>query len=395
MDYAQLSLQRHRELKGKLSVIPKQPIRTRDDLSTFYTPGIAAVSRAIAENPDNIWEYTIRGNTVAVVSDGTAVLGLGDIGPEAAQPVMAGKAVLFKEFADIDAFPLVLRTGSTEELIATIKALAPSFGGINLEDIAAPRCFAVETALQDLGIPVMHDDQHGTAVVVVAGLINACRVTGKDLAGAKIVMNGAGAAGVAITKLLTAYLKETAPGQPLDLIAVDRTGIIHPGRENLNASKAELATLTNPRRLSGSLADALRGADIFLGVSTANALSAELVPTMAAEPIIFAMANPVPEIMPDTARKSGAALVATGRSDYPNQVNNVLAFPGIFRGALDCGAVRITQGMLLAAARALAGHLPQPDQDHILPDPLDRSVAHNIARAVAAQARKEGVCRHL
>lgn len=387
MNYDEESLKRHRELKGKLEIRVKAPIETIDDLSTFYTPGIAAVSRAIAEDQSREWEYTGRGNLVAVVSDGSAVLGLGNIGPAAAQPVMAGKAALFKEFAGVDAIPIVLATQNVDEIITTVRTIAPSFGGINLEDISAPHCFTIENALQDLGIPVMHDDQHGTAVVVLAGLINSTKILGRPLNESKMVINGAGAAGTAIAIMLQEY----APG--IEVVIVDSKGIVVESREDLNDEKRAMAARTNPNRLEGSLADALIGAHIFIGVSVAGALHAELIRTMAPDPIIFAMANPVPEVYPDEARAAGAAIVATGRSDFPNQVNNVLVFPGIFRGALDAHATRITRGMFLAAAEALAHHIAEPNREHILPSPLDKGVACVVAEAVANAARSDGVIR--
>lgn len=388
MDYAQESLNRHRLLRGKLSITPKAPLINRDDLSAFYTPGIAAVSKAIAEEPAKSWEYTWRGNLVAVISDGSAVLGLGNIGAEAAQPVMAGKSLLFKEFAGIDAVPIVLDTQDTDEIVATVRHLAPTFGGINLEDISAPRCFAVEAALQDLGIPVMHDDQHGTAVVVLAGLMNAMKVTGKDLAACRIVISGAGAAGTAIANILNSHTSGGA-----EILVLDRTGVIVEGREKLNEAKAHLASITNRGFVKGGLAEALDGADIFIGVSQAGLLTGDLIGRMGKDPVIFALANPVPEIMPDEARQAGAAVVATGRSDFPNQVNNVLAFPGIFRGALDAGATCITENMLTAAANALAEATGEVSVDRILPNPLDRTVAGKVAEAVRNQAEFDGVLR--
>lgn len=389
-DYASLSLQRHAELKGKIGIAAKVSLESIDDLSTYYTPGVAAVSQAIAKNEDDVWKFTMRGNTVAIVSDGSAVLGLGNIGPEAAHPVMAGKALLFKEFANIDSFPIVLDTQDTQEIISCVRWLAPSFGGINLEDISAPRCFEIEAALQDLGIPVMHDDQHGTAVVVLAGLINATSVVGKNLADCRIVLSGAGAAGTAVTHLIQIYTKGAA-----EVIVLDSRGILSPDRSDLNPEKRALAKETNPRKLSGNLSDALEKADIFIGVSAPNLLSAEMIQTMASGAIIFALANPVPEVMPDVALAAGAAVVATGRSDFPNQVNNVLAFPGIFRGALDVGAVRITDGMLLAAAEALATSVGTPKADRILPSPLEKGTASQVAHAVMEAAQREQVIRKL
>jgi malate dehydrogenase (oxaloacetate-decarboxylating) len=387
MDYAAASLAEHRRLKGKIGMVAKASVTSKDDLATFYSPGVGAVSSAIAENPELAWDLTWRGNTVAVVSDGSAVLGLGNIGPLAAQPVMAGKALLFKEFAGIDAIPLVLDTQDTDQIIQTVKLLAPSFGGINLEDISAPRCFAIEAALQDLGIPVMHDDQHGTAVVVVAGLINAMKALNLTLSEVKIVVNGAGAGGTAVTEMILT----TAPG--VDITAVDSKGIIGPKRTDLNPEKQALLAHTNPRGLDGDLKTALTGAHVFIGLSKAGALPAELIAEMAPNPVIFALANPIPEIMPDEAIAAGAAIVATGRSDFPNQVNNVLAFPGIFRGALDSYATKITPGMLSAASHALAGAVTSPSRETILPNPLDKSIVPLVAAAVAAAARAEGCIR--
>lgn len=386
-DYGAESVALHKKLHGTLEVTSKVPLQNRDDLSVLYTPGIAAVSQAIAADPAKSFDHTIRGNSVAVISDGSAVLGLGNIGPEAAQPVMAGKTLLFKEFANIDAFPIVLGTQDATEIISTVRNLAPTFGGINLEDISAPRCFEIEAALQDLGIPVMHDDQHGTAVVVLAGLINACSVTGRTLKGSRVVVNGAGAAGVAIATALYQYAK----GE-ITITAVDSKGIISSKRNDLNPEKQRLADL-NPTVQPGTLADAIKDADIFIGVSKAGALPVSLARTMAPRSIIFALANPVPEILPDEARAAGAEVIASGRSDYPNQVNNVLAFPGIFRGALDAGATRITDGMLLAAAETLAAHVHTPSVDMVLPNPLDRGVVPAVATAVADAAKADGVIR--
>jgi malate dehydrogenase (oxaloacetate-decarboxylating) len=387
MDYAAASLSQHRRLKGKIAMQAKAVVETKDDLATFYSPGVGAVSSAIAADPKLIWDLTWRSNTVAVISDGSAVLGLGNIGPLAAQPVMAGKALLFKEFAGIDAIPIVLSSQDPQEIIATVRNLAPSFGGINLEDIAAPHCFAVEASLQDLGIPVMHDDQHGTAVVVTAGLLNAMKVVGKNLSSAKVVINGAGAGGTAVAEMILA----TAPG--VEIITLDSKGVIGPDRQDLNPEKQLLLSHTNPHGVTGDLSTALSGADIFIGLSKAGALPAQLIPSMAEKPIVFTLANPVPEIMPEEAKAAGAYIVATGRSDFPNQVNNVLAFPGIFRGALNAGATKITPEMLTAAAQALASTVEQPTQDTILPNPLDKGVVPVIARAVARAAEAAGVVR--
>lgn len=383
----QKALDVHRRLCGKLSVVSKEPITGSGDLALLYTPGVAEPCRDIAAHPEMVYEYTGKGNLVAVVSDGSAVLGLGDIGPEAGLPVMEGKALLFKEFAGIDAVPLVLGTKDPDLIIATVKALAPSFGGINLEDISAPRCFEIEKALQEaLEIPVFHDDQHGTAVVVLAALTNAAKKVRREFSGLKVVVNGAGAAGTAITRLLLA-------GGLKDVTVCDRIGILRDGDKGLNAAMADLASVTNPQGLSGSLADALKGADVFIGVSAPRVLTAEHVASMAPGAIVFALANPDPEILPREALAAGASLVATGRSDFPNQINNVLAFPGIFRGALAVRAKRITEGMKLAAARAiaqLAGTGPE-GPDAIVPSPFHRELAFQVAVAVASSAVAEGV----
>lgn len=381
----QQSLELHQKHGGKLAVHSKVPLETREDLARAYTPGVAAVCRAIAADEGAAKDYTIIKNTVAVVTDGSAVLGLGNIGPKAALPVMEGKAALFKEFADVDAFPICLSTQDTEEIIATVKRIAPGFGGINLEDISAPRCFEVEERLKrELDIPVFHDDQHGTAVVVLAGLINALRLRGSHAADVRVVINGAGAAGVAVARLLGRH-------GFANLTACDSHGIIHAGREEgMNAIKTELAALTG-QVSGGTLADALAGADVFIGVSKGGVLTPAMVRTMNERPIIFALANPEPEIMPEAAHAAGAFIVATGRSDFPNQVNNVLAFPGIFRGALDSGVRDITPEMLIRAAAALAGHVKEPTAGNILPDPLDRTVAAAVAREITAQKETEQV----
>lgn len=386
MDYFQQSLFLHEKLRGKIRMQPKMDITSRDDLSLLYSPGVAEPCLRIAENPDTVWKYTIKSNTVAVVSDGSAVLGLGNIGASAAIPVMEGKAMLFKKFADIDAFPICIDTQDTEELIATIRRIAPVFGGINLEDISAPRCFEVEDRLQDLGIPVFHDDQHGTAVVVLAGMINACKLLGKSLQEMKIVINGAGAAGIAIARLLNSSARgEDNSGIAVkEIILCDTKGIVHAGRTDLNDTKKSLLNWTNQNNLSGSLEDALVGADVFIGVSQANLLNADHIRTMNKDAVIFALANPVPEIMPDEAYKGGAAIVGTGRSDLPNQINNVLAFPGIFRGALDGHARQITTKMKLAAAQAIADAVYDMSPMKIVPDTLNMKVAHEVARAVKA-----------
>lgn len=377
-DYSQLALDKHLELRGKISLQLKDDLDSKDKLSTYYTPGVAAVSRQLAEHPETMRDYTWTGNLVAVISDGSAVLGLGNIGPEGAMPVMEGKAMLFKHFAGIDAVPIVLNVHTPDEIVSVVQAIAPSFGGINLEDIAAPQCFEIEERLKAaLPIPVMHDDQHGTAVVTLAGLINACKVTGRQLTDCKIVLVGSGAAGTAIAKLLHLYGAS-------EIIAVDSQGIIVTGRAGLNSEKAKLLEVTNPNNDSGSLDDAVRGADIFIGVSQPELLSGDMVKTMAADPIIFAMANPTPEIMPDIAHDAGAAVVATGRSDFPNQVNNALAFPGIFRGALDNRVHKITDQHKLAAAEVIAGLVENPTADMIIPAVGDPRLVPAIAAVITA-----------
>lgn len=389
-DYDNESLQLHRQLRGKWEIHSRVPLKTREDLSRAYTPGVAAVSEAIAVDPAAAYELTMKGNSVAIVSDGSAVLGLGNIGARAALPVMEGKAILFKAFADIDGVPIVVDTNSSEEIIATVRAIAPTFGGINLEDIAAPACFEVEAALQDLGIPVFHDDQHGTAIVLLAALINASRVTGKPLEQMKVVINGAGAAGTAIARLLRCVGHDPSVCVPVaDILVCDSRGIICPQRSDLTNEKRALLSYTNNSGVTGNLQDALKNADVFIGVSKGNLLSGEDVKTMAAEPIILAMANPIPEIMPAVALNAGAAVVGTGRSDFPNQVNNVLAFPGIFRGALDAAAPKITENMKIAAAHALANAVDEPTAEKILPDPLDHAVAHLVAAAVKQAAQQD------
>jgi len=374
-DYNQLALEMHEKLKGKLEVISKKKLETKDDLSTAYTPGVAEPCRKIHENKSDVYKYTIKGNTVAVISDGSAVLGLGNIGPEASMPVMEGKAVLFKEFAGIDAFPICLAEQNVQKTIETVKNIYPCFGGINLEDFKAPECFEIEAALQDLGIPVMHDDQHGTAVVVLAGLINALRVSSKTKEEVKVVISGTGAAGVAVAKLMLKYGFK-------NIIMTDSQGIIYKERENLNPTKQEMATFTNHDLIKGDLSEALKNSDIFIGVSKPNIVTESMIESMNKNPIVFALSNPVPEIMPDLAKNAGAQIVATGRSDFPNQVNNVLSFPGIFRGALDIRAKRITDDMKLAAAEALANSIENPSVDEILPYSLDKSVVPKVAEAV-------------
>jgi malate dehydrogenase (oxaloacetate-decarboxylating) len=376
MDIYKQSLNFHKKLRGKISVKSRVPIKNRKTLSLAYTPGVAEISRAIAKNKKAARFLTIKHNSVAVVSDGSAVLGLGNIGPEAAIPVMEGKAALFNEFADVDAFPLCLNTQSTEEIIATVKNIAPVFGAINLEDIAAPRCFEIEARLRaELDIPVMHDDQHGTATVVLAGLINALKLRKLSKEVARVVISGAGAAGTAIATILTTF----GIGE---VVVCDSKGAIYTGRPDLNSEKVKLAAFTNPKNRMGSMTEVLRGAHVFIGVSAAGLLTAEIVQTMEQSPIVFALANPVPEIMPDVARAAGAFIMATGRSDFPNQVNNALAFPGIFRGALDNHITQFTDDMFVKAARNLAGVLKKPTVNKILPDVFDPNVVKAVAKAI-------------
>ncbi|HSD55762.1 MAG TPA: NADP-dependent malic enzyme [Candidatus Saccharimonadales bacterium] len=376
MDYGKLALDKHKELRGKIGVEIKDTLDSKEKLSIYYTPGVGTVSSYIAEHPEEARDYTWLNNNVAVISDGSAVLGLGNIGPQASLPVMEGKSALFKHFANIDAVPIVLDVHSADEIVSAVKAIAPSFGGINLEDIAAPICFEVEERLKaELNIPVMHDDQHGTAVVTLAGLINAMKVTGRQLKDCRIVVVGAGAAGTAIMKLLNLY------AQP-EILAVDSKGIVSPDRTDLNDDKKKLLEFTNPGHISGSLEDALKEADIFIGVSKAGLLTAELVKTMAKDPIIMAMANPVPEIMPDVAKEAGVAIMATGRSDFPNQINNSLAFPGIFRGALDNRVTKITDQHKIAAAEVIASLVENPSADQIIPSPLDDRLVPSIAAVI-------------
>jgi len=376
MDIYEQALQKHRELKGKIAIAAKDELDSKEKLSVYYSPGVAAVSKELAEHPENAREYTWLNNQVAVISDGTAVLGLGNIGPFGALPVMEGKAMLFKHFAGIDAVPIVLDVHTADDIVAAVKAMAPSFGGINLEDIAAPICFEVEERLKaDLHIPVMHDDQHGTAIVTLAGLINAAKLTGRNLSDCRIVVVGAGAAGTAIIKLLHLYAKPV-------MLAVDSKGIISRSRTDLNDEKQKLLDFTNPDDVAGDLAAALQGADIFIGVSQGGLLTPELVKTMAADPIVFAMANPTPEIMPDAAKEAGVTVIATGRSDFPNQINNVLAFPGIFRGALDNRVTKITDQHKIAAAEALAALVESPDADHIIPSPFDERNVPAVAAVI-------------
>jgi len=375
---------------GKIEVRSKLQIRTRDDLSMVYTPGVARVCRAIHEDPERAFNLTIKRNTVAVVSDGTAVLGLGDIGPRAAMPVMEGKAALFKQFANVDAFPICLDTKDTEEIIQAVKNMAPGFGGINLEDISAPRCFEIEERLKkELDIPVFHDDQHGTAVVVLAALINSLKITGKTFEDLRVVVNGVGASGVACAKIIMA-------AGVTNVVGCDSKGIVHEGREDLNPAKRWFAEHTNPEGRTGDLAEAVRGADLFLGLSAPDVLTVEDLKTMNEDPIVFAMANPDPEIRPEVAM-GHARIIATGRSDYPNQINNVLCFPGIFRGALDVRAREIDEGMKLAAANAMADVIPEEDlsEDYILPSVFDERVAPAVAEAVSEKAKETGMARRI
>lgn len=389
MDYNQMSLELHEQHKGKIAVISKVPVATRQDLSTAYTPGVAEPCRKIHENPEAVYRYTAKGNLVAVVSDGTAVLGLGDIGPEAAIPVMEGKAVLFKSFADVDAFPICVATKSVEEIVRTVELIAPVFGGINLEDIAAPRCFEIERALKErLDIPVFHDDQHGTAIVVAAALINALKLLNKSFGEVEAVINGAGSAGIAIAKLLISM----GIG---NIILCGKEGILTETSPRLNSEQAAMLKVTNHRGETGDLKAALKGKDIFIGVSAAGALTGEMVEGMKPDAIVFAMANPIPEIMPDVAKAAGAYIIGTGRSDFPNQVNNVLAFPGVFRGALDVRARDINEAMKIAAAHAIAGTLEEAEltPEYILPLAFDLRTAPRVAAAVAEAARASGVAR--
>lgn len=389
MNYFEESLKLHKKNIGKIEIKSKVEATTRDDLCLAYTPGVAEPCRKIHENEEDIYQYTSKGNLVAVVTDGTAVLGLGDIGPKAGLPVMEGKAILFKEFANVDAFPICLDTKNVDEIVKTVKLIAPGFGGINLEDIGAPRCFEVEKRLKkELDIPVFHDDQHGTAIVVLAGIINALKVVNKKIEDIKVVVNGAGAAGTAIAKLLLSSGVK-------NLILCDKVGILYGGIENVDDAKKEMAKVTNPDNMQGTLADALVGADVFIGVSAPSIVSQDMVRTMNKDSILFALANPTPEIMPDEAKAAGARVIGTGRSDFPNQVNNVLAFPGIFRGALDIRAKEINEEMKIAAAHAIASMIKDEDlnEDNVIPYALDRAVASNVADAIKKAARESGAAR--
>jgi malate dehydrogenase (oxaloacetate-decarboxylating) len=389
MNYYEESLKLHEKHLGKIEVVSKVAIETRDDLSLAYTPGVAEPCRKIHENEENVYKYTSKGNLVAVVTDGTAVLGLGDIGPKAGLPVMEGKAILFKEFANVDAFPICLDTKDVDEIVRTVKLIAPGFGGINLEDISAPRCFEVEARLKkELDIPVFHDDQHGTAIVVLAGIINSLKVAQKKIEDIKVVINGAGAAGTAISNLLLlAGVK--------NLIACDKVGILYRGMEKIDDAKTDLAERTNPDNIKGFLSDALVGADVFVGVSAPGIVSQDMVRSMNKDSIIFAMANPTPEIMPEDAKAAGARVIGTGRSDFPNQVNNVLAFPGIFRGALDVRAKEINEEMKLATAYAIASYIKEDElnENYVIPSALDKKVSKVVSDAIAKAARESGVAR--
>ena len=382
-DYNQLALEMHERYKGKLAAKSKVTITSKDDLSTAYSPGVAEPCKKIAENPEDVYKYTFKSNTVAVISDGSAVLGLGNIGHLASLPVMEGKSILFKEFADIDAFPIVIKDQDTKKTIETIKNIAGGFGGINLEDFKAPEAFEIEKELQDMGIPVMHDDQHGTAVVTLAGLINSLRVSNKNKETVKVVVSGAGSSGIAIAKFMLKYGFK-------NIILLDSKGIIYEGRENLTESKINIAKITNHDLLKGDLSEAIKNSDIFIGVSgSANSVTEEMIRSMNPNPIIFALSNPNPEITPELAKQAGVRIMATGRSDYPNQVNNVLGFPGIFRGALDIRAKKITDSMKLAAAEAIAYHVENPTEEMIIPNALDKSVVPKIAEAVKRAYQEE------
>lgn len=378
MNYNEIAIEKHKEWNGKLETTAKSKVNSREDLAIAYTPGVAEPCKRIAETPDDVYTYTWKANTIAVVSDGSAVLGLGNIGPAAALPVMEGKAVLFKEFGNVNAVPIVLDTQDTEEIIAAVKAIAPGFGGINLEDISAPRCFEIERRLdEELPIPVFHDDQHGTAIVVLAATINALKVVKKEKENCRIVVNGAGSAGIAITKLLLGYGFN-------DIVLCDSRGVLSSARNDLNDTKKEILSMTNKTDIQGSLADAMKGADIFVGVSAPGVVTEEMVKSMNTDPIIFAMSNPVPEIMPDLAKAAGARVVGTGRSDFPNQINNVVAFPGIFRGALEARAASITKEMRFAAAEAIASLVSDDklSEEFIMPEAFDPRVADVVSKAV-------------
>ncbi len=389
MDKNEFAIQKHKEWNGKIEVISRAPIETREELAVAYTPGVAAPCLEIAKDEDLVYEYTRKGNLVAVITDGTAVLGLGDIGPSAAMPVMEGKCAIFKRFADIDAFPICVDSKDPQVIVETIRNISKSFGGINLEDISAPRCFEIEQALiEQCDVPVFHDDQHGTAIIASAGLLNAVRFTGRKIDDVKVVINGAGAAGISIASLMLKIGFE-------NITICDSKGIVWDGNPKNNEAKAEIAKLTNKEKKQGTLADAVKDADIFLGVSAPGVLTQDMVRTMAKDPIIFAMANPTPEIMPDEAKAAGAAVVGTGRSDFPNQINNALCFPGIFRGALDVRATRITENMKIAAAHAIASVISDEElsADYIIPDAFNPAVTKAVAKAVAEVAVRDGLSR--
>lgn len=387
MDYYKKALELHEKHHGKMEIKSKVPLKNRDDLSLAYTPGVAEPCRQIHKNPADVYKYTNKGNTVAVITDGSAVLGLGNIGAAAGMPVMEGKAILFKEFGNVDAIPICLNTQNPEEIIKTVENIALGFGGINLEDIAAPQCFEIETRLiKSLDIPVFHDDQHGTAIVVLAGLINALKLTSRKFEDVRVVVSGAGAAGIAVTKLLIKY-----GADPEKILLADSQGTIYKGRDNLNGVKKELAEITNtachlgtdnPECKTGGLSQIIEGADVFIGVSKPKTLTKEMIKKMAKDPIVFAMANPEPEIHPEDAKKAGAAIVATGRSDFPNQINNVLAFPGIFRGVFDAGIKKITDEIKIAAAEAIADYVENPTTEQFMPNPLDKEVSKRVAEAI-------------
>ncbi|OHW61459.1 NAD-dependent malic enzyme [Andreesenia angusta] len=388
MDKREMALKLHRDNKGKLEIVSKVPVTNGEELSLAYTPGVAEPCKEIEKNKEDVYLYTAKGNTVAVITDGSAVLGLGDIGPEASLPVMEGKSILFKEFGNIDSIPICIDSNDVEDIIKTVKLISPSLGGINLEDISAPRCFEIEERLKaELDIPVFHDDQHGTAVVVLAGILNSVRLLDKDMSELKIVVNGSGAAGIAITKLLL----KVGVG---DVILCDTKGAIYEGRDNMNSTKIEMASITNRGKESGTLSDVIVGKDVFVGVSAPNSLTQAMVKTMGKDAVVFALSNPVPEIYPDQAKAAGARIVATGRSDFPNQINNVLAFPGIFRGALDIRAKAITDEMKIAAAEAIASIVQYDElsEDYIIPDPFNREVVKRVAKAVEFAAMENGNC---
>lgn len=389
MDYFSTSLKKHAEWKGKLSINSKIKLSSLKNLSLAYTPGVAAPSKAIAKNPKKLFNYTMKNNCVAVITDGSAVLGLGNIGAEASLPVMEGKCILFKEFAGIDSFPIALKTQNTKEIVSIIKNISPIFGGINLEDISAPRCFEIEQKLSPLKIPVFHDDQHGTAVIVLAALINALKVANKKFSESKIVVNGMGAAGTAISKMILSYKK------PKEMVLCDKKGILFPKQKGILPHQKKLAEKVNKKNTKGTLAKALCDADVFIGVSAPGIVSKEMVSSMNKKPILFTLSNPIPEIMPSEAKKAGAFIVATGRSDFPNQVNNVLAFPGIFRGALDAKATCINKEMKLAAVLALSKAVKKPSREKIIPSPLDKTVVPKIALAVKKTAKSSGVVRNV